>query len=93
MLIGTPLSSETEAVYGTMIDNQEFPVIPIYEYLGKDREAHKFIVASEDENGNLQASGPALNVKTTIQSKTLKSEEELLRDTQHLASFETKGRI
>ncbi len=33
------------------------------------------------------------NVKATIKSETLKSEAEILRDTQHLASFETKGTL
>ena len=137
LFIGDHSPSEAEAVYGTMADNQEVVIIPVYENVGKDREAHKFIVPSEDENGKLQASDPALNVKkigevtlnlpagtpagspikvrfecstegltvyaenvntgekvkTTIQSKTLKSEEELLKDRQHLASFETKGTL
>ena len=126
-----------EETYGTIADNQEMIVVPIYENMGNDRTKHEFIVPSEDENGKTQDTDPSLNVKklgeltltldpgtpahspirvrfesstkgiivyatdertgrsvhSEIKAETLKSDDELLRDTQHLAMIRTKGSV
>lgn len=134
---GDSSPASKEETYGTMADNQEMIVVPIYENMGNDHTAHEFIVPSEDENGNPQATDPSLNVKkigeltltlepgtpahspirvkfesstkgiivyaidertgksvhSEIEAETLKSDEELLKDTQHLAKIRTKGTV
>lgn len=134
---GDSSPASKEETYGTMADNQEMIVVPIYENMGNDHTAHEFIVPSEDENGNPQATDPSLNVKklgeltltlepgtpahspirvkfesstkgiivyatdertgksvhSEIEAETLKSDEQLLKDTQHLAKIKTKGTV
>ncbi len=134
---GDSSPASQEETYGTMADNQEMIVVPIYENMGNDHTAHEFIVPSEDENGNPQATDPSLNVKkigeltltlepetpahspirvkfesstkgiivyatdertgksvhSEIEAETLKSDDELQKDMQHLAKIRTKGTL
>ena len=60
LFIGGPSPAEAEETYGTVEDNQEELVVPVYENTSRDE---KRVVPSFDMYGNPQATDPALNVQ------------------------------
>ena len=60
LFIGGPSPAEAEETYGTVEDNQEELVVPVYENTRRDE---KRVVPSFDMYGNPQATDPALNVQ------------------------------
>lgn len=60
LFIGGPSPAEAEETYGTIEDNQEELVVPVYENTSRDE---KRVVPSFDMYGNPQATDPALNVQ------------------------------